>query len=204
MINVHLFVSTFFTLFVILDPPGLLPIFLGLTRRLDRDQRRSVALRSSIVAFGVISAFALFGRQVLSYLHITVPSMQVSGGLLLGLIAFEMLMGKSDGELNEDAGVHKKVSIVPIGIPLLAGPGSIVAMMVAVDRATGLLDYATVGASLLAAMIAVWLFLRYASAVSRVLGDSGTTLLSRIAGMLLAAIAVQMVVDGVMGFVAAA
>ena len=202
MLDVHLFVSTFLTLFVILDPPGLLPVFLGLTRRHSTGERRAVAWRSTLVALGVIAGFAIFGRQILAYLHITVPSLQVSGGLLLALVALEMLMGTSDGELNQDGG-DRQVSVVPIGIPLLAGPGSIVAMMVAVDRAGDALGYATVSLALAAAMLSVWLFLRFGLTIRRFLGESGITLLSRIAGMLLAAIAVQMVVDGVMGFIAA-
>ncbi len=201
MFDGQLFFSTFFTLFVILDPPGLLPVFLGLTRTASARERNSVAWRATVVALAVIAGFALFGRYILAYLHITVASMQVSGGLLLGLVAFELLMGKSDGELNLEPQRH--VSVVPIGIPLLAGPGSIVAMMVAVDRADGLAGYATLAAALTAAMAAVWLFLRFASGIRRFLGDAGTTLLSRIAGMLLAAIAVQMIVDGVLGFIAA-
>lgn len=204
MFDAHLFFSTFFTLFVILDPPGLLPVFLGLTRRHTPAERASIAWRATLVALGVIVGFAVFGRQILSYLHITVASLQVSGGLLLALVAYQMLMGQSDGEINADATARAQVSVVPLGIPLLAGPGSIVAMMLAVDRAHGTLGYVTVGGALAAAMLAVWLFLRFASVIRRVLGDAGTTLLSRVAGMLLAAIAVQMVVDGVLEFVAQA
>lgn len=204
MFDAHLFFSTFFTLFVILDPPGLLPVFLGLTRRHTPAERASIAWRATLVALGVIVGFAVFGRQILSYLHITVASLQVSGGLLLALVAYQMLMGQSDGEINADATARAQVSVVPLGIPLLAGPGSIVAMMLAVDRAHDTLGYVTVGGALAAAMLAVWLFLRFASVIRRVIGDAGTTLLSRVAGMLLAAIAVQMVVDGVLEFVAQA
>ncbi len=204
MFDAHLFFSTFFTLFVILDPPGLLPVFLGLTRRHTPAERASIAWRATLVALGVLVGFAVFGRQILSYLHITVASLQVSGGLLLALVAYQMLMGQSDGEINADATARAQVSVVPLGIPLLAGPGSIVAMMLAVDRAHDTLGYVTVGGALAAAMLAVWLFLRFASVIRRVLGDAGTTLLSRVAGMLLAAIAVQMVVDGVLEFVAQA
>ena len=145
MLNVYLFASTLLTLFVILDPPGLMPVFLGLTRDLGTKERRAVALRASTVALGIIASFAVFGQQILSYLHITVESMQVSGGLLLGLVALQMLLGSSDGALNVDAANRHRVSIVPLGIPLIAGPGSIVAMMVAVDRSRGLPDLLAVG-----------------------------------------------------------
>ncbi len=202
MFDTHLFFATFFTLFVILDPPGLLPVFLGLTRRPAPAARRGVAWRATAVATGVIAGFAVFGRYILAYLHITVASMQVSGGLMLGLVAYQMLMGTTDSDPNSPER-PRHVSIVPLGIPLLAGPGSIVAMMVAVDRASTPTDYLVVSAALVVAMLVVWVFLRFAGGIRRIIGDAGTTLLSRIAGMLLAAIAVQMVVDGIHGFGAA-
>ena len=202
MLDGQLFFATFFTLFVILDPPGLLPIFLGLTRGHTPQERGAIAWRATLVALGVIAGFAVFGRYILAYLHITVESMQVSGGLMLGLVAYQMLMGSTDGEANQPER-PRHLSIVPLGIPLLAGPGSIVAMMVAVDRAGGVRDYFVVGSALAVAMLAVWVFLRFAGTIRRILGDAGTTLLSRIAGMLLAAIAVQTVVDGVQGFIRA-
>lgn len=201
--DVQLLFSTFFTLFVILDPPGLLPVFLGLTRFHSAADRNRIAWRATAVALGVIAGFAAFGRYILAYLHITVESMQVSGGLMLGLVAFQMLMGSTDSEVTPPEG-GRHLSIVPIGIPLLAGPGAIVAMMVAVDRAVEPIDYLVVALALALAMVVVWVSLRFAGELRRVLGDGGTTLLSRIAGMLLAAIAVQMIVDGVQGFIALA
>lgn len=194
-----LFLTTAVTLFVIVDPPGLLPIFLGLTRTMTPKQQRWAAKRASAVAFGVIAAFALFGRQILDYLQVSVPALQVSGGLLLLLIALELLMGKSEDPSTHD-GVN--VAVVPLGTPLLAGPGAIVATMLAVERAPNLAGYLTVGLALVAVMALVWLFLRYASGIRSVLREGGTVLASRIAGMLLSAIAVQMVADGVFAFIA--
>ena len=194
-----LFLSTFVTLWVILDPPGLLPVFIGLTRTMSPKQRKQAALRASLVALGVIAVFAVFGGVILEYLQISVGALQVSGGLLLLLVALQLLMGEHD-VVDEDKPRPVNVAIVPLGTPLLAGPGAIVAMMVAVQGVEGV-DYLIVAASLIAAMIAVFLFLRFASAIHRVLKDAGTILLTRIAGVLLAAIAVQMVVDGVLGFI---
>ncbi len=191
--------STFVTLWVILDPPGLLPVFIGLTRSMDRKTRRQAALRASLVAFCVIAVFAVFGHWILIYLGISVGALQVSGGLLLLLVALDLLMGKSD-EVDEKPGSAVNVAIVPLGTPLLAGPGAIVAMMMAVQSAVGI-DHLIVGLSLIAAMIAVYLFLRFAAGIQRVLRDSGTILLTRIAGLLLAAIAVQMMIDGIMSFI---
>lgn len=203
MFDPYLFSSTVLTLFVILDPPGLLPVFLGLTRTLTPHERRASARNASTVAFGIIALFAVFGRVILDYLHITIEALQVSGGVLLLLVALELLTGsqsRDDSILEQGT----NVAIVPLGVPLLAGPGSIVAMMLAVNDAEGVWGYLTVAAALVAAMLLVWLFLRYASGIRAVLRDSGTVLLTRVAGMLLSAIAVQMVADGIDGFVRSA
>ncbi len=198
--NLELFLTTAVTLFVIVDPPGLLPVFLGLTRDLDPAARKRAATRASAVAFGVIAVFALFGRQILDYLQVSVPAMSVSGGLLLLLVALDLLMGRTEDPTSHD-GVN--VAIVPLGTPLMAGPGAIVATMLAVQRQPNLAGYLTVGAALIAVMVLVWLFLWYADFLRAVLRESGTVLASRIAGLLLSAIAVQMVADGVFGFIAA-
>ena len=194
----YLFLSTFVTLWVILDPPGLLPVFIGLTNQMTPKQRKQAATRASLVALGVIAAFAIFGKFILKYLQISVQALQVSGGLLLLLVALQLLMGEHD-EVDDVKPRNMNVAVVPLGTPLLAGPGAIVAMMVAVQDAHGI-DYVIVGAALVCAMAAVFLFLRFASAIHRVLREAGTILLIRIAGVLLAAIAVQMMADGILGF----
>ena len=198
--DLDLFLTTAVTIFVIVDPPGLLPVFLGLTNALTPRQRRRAADRASAVAFGVIAVFAIFGKQILDYLQVSVPALQVSGGLLLLLIALELLMGKA-----EDPVAHKgvNVAIVPLGTPLMAGPGAIVATMLAVQRSPGLAGYLTVALALITVMFLVWVFLRYAGLIRAILRESGTVLASRIAGLLLSAIAVQMVADGIFGFIEA-
>lgn len=196
-----IFVSTFVTLIVILDPPGVVPVFLALTGQLPRAQRNVAALRAAVVAIIVITLFALFGKQILAYLHISIAALQCAGGLLLLLIALQLLMSGAT-VVENDAGVN--VAMVPLGTPMLAGPGAIVATMVAVDRAghvEGPGGYAAVALALVAAMVVVYLAMRFASIVRRVLGDSGTMLATKIAGLLLSAIAVQMVADAVRAFV---
>lgn len=192
------FVSTFITLIVILDPPGAVPIFLALTGSLTRAQRNVAAGRASLVALFVISLFAVFGQSILNYLHISIAALQGAGGLLLLLIALELLTGKESDSLA-DAGVN--VALVPLGTPLLAGPGAIVATMLAVQRADEAGQYVAVAAALLAALLLVFLTLRFASRVRAVLRESGTMLLTRIAGLLLSAIAVQMIANSVEAFV---
>ncbi|HEX8970783.1 MarC family protein [Oryzihumus sp.] len=198
LIDLQLFGSVFVTLVVIMDPPGALPIFVGLTASLTHKQRVAAARRASLVALGVIAAFAVFGQQILTYLGISLPSLQGAGGLLLLIVALELLTGQ-ESEQHADAGVN--VALVPLGTPLLAGPGAIVATMLFVQRSHQSSQYVAVGLGLLACLFVVWLFLRFAGQVHRVLKDSGTTLLTRVAGLLLSAIAVQMIADSVRAFV---
>lgn len=198
LIDEQLFLSVFVTLLVIMNPPGAVPIFLGLTGSLTHRQRIVAARRASLVALGVIAAFAVFGQQILTYLHISLPALQGAGGLLLLLVALQLLLGQESG-VSSDAGVN--VALVPLGTPLLAGPGAIVATMLAVQEAEGLGGFLAVAVGLLAAILIVWLFLRFAGQVHRLLRDSGTMLVTRIAGLLLSAIAVQMIANSVRAFV---
>ena len=200
IVDLQVLGSVFVTLFDIMDPPGALPIFLALTGTLTQKQKVAAARRASVVAFAVIAVFALFGQQMLTYLHISLPALQGAGGLLLLLVALQLLTG-SEQEQHADAGVN--VALVPLGTPLLAGPGAIVATMLAVQSADGANEYVAVALGLVATMFVVWLFFRFAGQVHRVLKDSGTVLVTRIAGLLLSAIAVQMVADSVRAFVSA-
>jgi len=174
-------------------------VFIGLTATMTPKERKQAATRASLVALGVIAVFAIFGKFILKYLQISVQALQVSGGLLLLLVALQLLMGEHD-QVDDVKPRNMNVAVVPLGTPLLAGPGAIVAMMVAVQDANGI-DYVVVGAALVTAMAAVFVFLRFASAIHRFLREAGTILLIRIAGVLLAAIAVQMMADGVLGFI---
>jgi multiple antibiotic resistance protein len=199
--SLTLFISTLITLIVIMDPPGAVPIFLALTARMTSGERSAAARRASLVAFGVIALFALFGQRILDYLHVSIAALQGAGGLLLLLVALQLLTGQESDAMG-DAGVN--VAMVPLGTPLLAGPGAIVAMMLAVQQAgagPGVPGYIAVGLALLGTMLVVYLFLRFATVVRRVLGESGTVLATRIAGLLLSAIAVQMVASAVRAFV---
>ena len=196
--DVQLFLSVFVTLMVIMNPPGAVPIFLGLTAGLTHRQRDVAARRAALVALGVIAAFAVFGQQILTYLHISLAALQGAGGLLLLLVALQLLVGQESG-VNADAGVN--VALVPLGTPILAGPGAIVATMLAVREANGFGGFLAVTVGLTGAIFIVWLFLRFAGQVHRVLRDSGTMLVTRIAGLLLSAIAVQMIANSVRAFV---
>jgi multiple antibiotic resistance protein len=196
--------EVFITLFVIMDPPGTVPIFLGLTGTMTRQQRNRAARQAILVAFGVILAFAVFGQSLLSYMHISLPALQASGGLLLLLVAMELLTGKSE-EPQPSGNTKVNVALVPLGTPLLAGPGAIVAVMVFVQQSDGTLaDWLAIAIGIVLVHVCLWLAMRFAGVIHRLLGDSGTTLVTRIAGLLLAAIAVQLVADAVTAFVKAA
>jgi multiple antibiotic resistance protein len=197
-VNWQLFGESFVTLFVIMDPLGTVPIFLGLTASFSTTERSRAARQAVVVAFGVIVAFAVFGQRILDYLHISLPALQAAGGLLLLLIALELLTGKSD-EPTSTVGVN--VAMVPLGTPLLAGPGAIVATMVFVQQAQDWGDRAAIALGVVAVHVSLYLAMRFAGLVHRVLGDSGVLLVTRVAGLLLSAIAVQLVADAVRTFV---
>ena len=188
------------TLFVIMDPPGTIPLFLSLTSGRTQSARRRIAWQAALVAFFVIVLFAIFGQTILDYLHITLPALQGAGGLLLLLVALELLTGKAD-EPSPTQQVN--VALVPLGTPLLAGPGAIVATMVFVQRAEGIGDYVALAAGVVSVHVLLWLVMRFSVGIIRVIKESGVTLITRIAGLLLSAIAVQLVADAVRAFVEA-
>lgn len=200
VVDLQLLAEVFVVLFVIMDPPGTVPVFLSLTGTMTARQRNRAARVAILVAFGVIVTFALFGQQVLDYMNISLPALQASGGLLLLLVAMQLLTGQMEEVKPSEAGpVH--VAMVPLGTPLLAGPGAIVATMVFVQRADAATQWVSIGVGILAVHVVLWLSMRFANVIHRLLGESGTTLITRIAGLLLAAIAVQMVADAIRAFV---
>jgi MarC family membrane protein len=198
-VNVKLFGEVFVTLLVIVDPPGMVPVFLALTGTMPARARRKAGTQAVGLALGVIVGFAVAGQTLLDYLHVELPALQGAGGLLLVLVALQLLTGKTDAP--EDQGGTSNVALVPIGTPLLAGPGAIVATMLFVRRADGLDDYAVIAAGILAVMVIVWLVLRFSGVIVRLLRPAGIEVLTRIAGLLLAAIAVQLIADAVAAFV---
>ena len=186
------------TLLVITDPPGMVPIFLALTGPLPARDRNRAAWQAVALALGVIVVFAVAGQTLLDYLHVDLPALQAAGGLLLVLVALELLTGKADDPSQQ---VTSNIALVPLGTPLLAGPGAIVATMLFVQRADGLGDFTAIAVAILAVMVAVWLVLRFSGGIVKILRPGGIEVLTRIAGLLLAAIAVQLIADAVAAFV---
>ncbi|HEX9553838.1 MAG TPA: MarC family protein [Streptosporangiaceae bacterium] len=193
--EVKFFWEVFVTLLVITDPPGIVPVFIAMTADHSATQRKRLAWQAAVVALGVIVVFAVFGRQILAYLGVQLPSLQAAGGLLLLLVALELLTGKADPAELERA--RANVAFVPLGTPLLAGPGAIVATMLFVQRIGSVGGAVAFGAAIVAVVAALWLAMRFSGVILRLLRGSGVELLTRIAGLLLSAIAVQLIVDAV-------
>ncbi len=201
LLQVKFFWEVLVTLLVITDPPGIVPVFIGMTRNRGTAERKKLAWQAAVVAFGVIVAFALFGRSILSYLGVELPALQAAGGLLLLLVALELLTGKAadPAELEK---VQANVAFVPLGTPLLAGPGAIVATMLFVQRVHSVGDGLAFAVAIILVTVALWLAMRFSGGILRLLHDSGVELLTRIAGLLLSAIAVQLIIGAVRAIVA--
>lgn len=193
------FWEVFVTLLVIIDPPGTVPVFLGLTRGRSARTRHKLAWQAAVVAFGVIVGFALFGRSILGYLGVGLPALEGAGGLLLLLVSLELLTGKS-AEPTPEERARANVAFVPLGTPLLAGPGAIVATMLYVQRIHGFGNAIALAAAIVAVAIVAWLAMRFSTVVHRILTDNGVELLTRIAGLLLSGIAVQLVASAARAF----
>ncbi|MEO3742619.1 MarC family protein [Plantactinospora sp. B5E13] len=196
--NMKLLGEVLVTLLVITDPPGMVPIFVALTGQMPARERVRAAWQAVALGLGVIVVFAVAGQTLLDYLHVDLPALQGAGGLLLLLVALELLTGKS-GDPNQQT--TSNVALVPLGTPLLAGPGAIVATMLFVQEADGIPDYLSIGVGIILVMAAVWVILRFSGIVVKVLRPAGIEVLTRIAGLLLAAIAVQLIADAVVAFV---
>jgi multiple antibiotic resistance protein len=188
---------------VISDPPGIVPVFLGLTRGRSARTRSRLARQAAVVAFGVIVAFALFGRAILSYTQVQLPALEGAGGLLLLLVSLQLLTGQTEEPTSTER-AKANVAFVPLGTPLLAGPGAIVATMLYVQRIHGFVDVVALALAVAAVAVCAWLAMRFAEVIHRVLTDNGVELLTRIAGLLLSAIAIQLAAEAAIAFAAKA
>jgi len=198
-VNLKFLGEVYVTLLVIVDPPGMVPVFLALTGTMSARARMKAGTQAVLLALGVIVGFAFAGQTLLDYLHVQLPALRGAGGLLLVLVALQLLTGKTD-EPAEQGGTSN-VALVPIGTPLLAGPGAIVSTMLFVRRADSTTDYFVVGIGILLVMLTVWLVLRFSGVIVKLLRPAGIEVLTRIAGLLLAAIAVQLIADSINTFV---
>ncbi|MGB6119099.1 MAG: MarC family protein [Mesorhizobium sp.] len=201
--------NAFITLLVTIDPPGLAPLFLALTRGMSREQRRQVGLRGSILGFGILAVFALVGAGILGVLGITLPAFRVAGGLLLFFIAFEMVFERRNERKEKAADVAitqdhiLNVAAFPLAIPLIAGPGAISATVLLSGSFPSIAGQIALLAIIAVAILLTWMVFLLAEPVDRILGHTGRSILTRLLGVILAALAVQFVADGVKALIAA-
>lgn len=195
--------NAFVTILVTIDPPGLAPLFLAVTRGMNREQRLQVSVRASVIAFVVLAVFAVAGAAILTVFGITLPAFRVAGGFLLFFIAFEMVFEKrqdrkekiSDVAITRDH-IHN-IAAFPLAIPLIAGPGAISATVLLSGSFQGWAGQLALVLIILACLAATYLVFVLAERIDQFLGQTGRSILTRLLGVILAALAVQFVVDGV-------
>jgi len=205
MVLTELFLSAFVTLFVVIDPPGCAPIYAGLTKGATPQQARSMALRATWIASIILLIFALFGQELLGALHIELNSFRIAGGLMLFFIAFDMVFEKRTQRREERAEKIaatpeiEDVSVFPMAMPMLAGPGAIAAIMLLMNEAETWPEMFEVLAALAAVLAITAAALVAAGPLIRLLGDKVEAVITRLLGVLLAALAAQYVIDGLKG-----
>ena len=193
--------QSFLTLFVVVDPIGVAVLFLGLAGSRSKAERRAIALKAVLVATGVLFAFALFGSAILSHLGITLSAFRVAGGLLLFKIATDMVFAQLERETKEEAAESRErpdISVFPLAIPLLAGPGALAGVMIMAGTSDPAAQGAVYGSIVLVSLIA-YIALVAAEWLFRLLGRTGVNVVTRILGILLAALAIQYIADGAKG-----
>jgi multiple antibiotic resistance protein len=201
-VDTRFFGEVLVTLLVIMDPPGAIPVFLAITSGFTALERRRAALVATATAGLVIALFAVAGQLILEYLKVSLAALQVSGGLLLLLVALQLLLGSADETYgNVPPEKRANIAMVPLGTPMLAGPGAIVAVVVFAQRGEGAAEGVALALAITVTLAVIYLTMRFASTVRRVIKDTGVLLLTRVAGVLLAAIAVQLAADGIIAFV---
>jgi multiple antibiotic resistance protein len=202
-----LFLSAFITLFVVIDPPGCAPIYAGLVKGASNRQMLGMALRACFIATIILVVFALFGEDLLGALHIELNSFRIAGGIMLFVIALDMVFEKrtqrreerAEKVRAEQAGTPEveDVSVFPMAMPMIAGPGSIATVMLLTARAQGTEQTVVVLAALAAVMVLTFLSLAAAGPLMKLLGARVEAVITRLLGVLLAALAAQYVIDGI-------
>ena len=202
------FLSAFITLFVVLDPPGCAPIYAGLTTGASSAQRRAMAIRACLIAGIILLIFALFGETLLGALHIELDSFRIAGGLMLFLIALDMVFEKRTQRREQRAEKVmatpevEDVSVFPMAMPMLAGPGAIASIMLLEGEAEGLRGSLIVLAALLVVLVLTLLALLAAAPLMKLVGARVEAVVTRLLGVLLAALAAQYVIDGLRAVIA--
>ncbi len=205
MVDVAFGATAMASIFAIVDPLGVIPFFSVLTEDMTLAQKREVISRSCLVATTTLGVFAIFGQFIFEAFGFTIPAFEVAGGILLFAVAFEMMHGErprtklTESERTETL-EREDVGVIPLGIPLLAGPGAITTVMIYMtDRAPDPMDKMFVFAGILAAVLTTFFLMHYADRIFKRVGRTGTKVIGRIMGLLLAAIAMQFIINGIIG-----
>lgn len=196
------YVTSFVTLFVVIDPIGTTPIFVALTQGMPRRRRRAIAIRACVIGLSILTLFGLLGEEVLGFVGISMPAFRIAGGLLLFLTALEMLFGRRtqrrQDQAPDDSGPDDDPSVFPLAIPLLSGPGGIASMILLTNQASGdALAFTGIFGVMLVIFVIVFVLFLLSERIERVLGETGILVVTRLLGMLLAALSVQFVLDGI-------
>ncbi|EYD73714.1 MarC family protein [Limimaricola hongkongensis] len=203
MIEIATLVTAFTTLFVIVDPIGLAPLYVAMTAGMTPAQRRGVAFRALSTSAVLMLLFLILGDAVLRFVGISVPAFRIAGGVLLFLTALDMLFERRQARRRDNAEEGSEPdhdpSIFPLALPLIVGPGAITTLILLTAEATGPLGYAAIYGVALAVLATVWIAFALADPLARVLGAVGLNVVTRVLGMLLAALAVQFIIDGLHG-----
>ena len=193
-------IPAFVTLFVIVDPIGLTPLFAALTQGMPTAHRRAIGLRACLIGFGILALFTLFGEAVLGFVGISMPAFRIAGGVLLFLTALDMLFERRTKRREDQAEDRPDPSVFPLAIPLIAGPGAIATVILLAGQQPGLAGLLAVLAVAAAVLAVVFAFFLTAGLLERALGRVGINVVTRLLGMLLAALSVQFVLDGLRAF----
>jgi multiple antibiotic resistance protein len=198
-------IAAFTTLFIIIDPPGLAPVFIALTQGMGPAQRRAIATRAVLVATALMMMFLLLGEAVLGFIGISMDAFRIAGGILLFLTALDMLFQRRQARREDNAAEgqaehHDDPSVFPLALPLIVGPGAITTVILLSGQAQGAADLGAIAGVIVAVLAIVMLAFIAAPAIERALGKTGLNIVTRVLGMLLAALAVQFVLDGLRGF----
>jgi len=193
-------ITAFATLFVVIDPPGLVPMFIALTQNMDAQKRYAMARRACIIAFSLLTLFGLFGESILGFIGISMSAFRIAGGILLFITALDMLFERrTQRREGQQAEPDHDPSVFPLATPLIAGPGAIATMILLVGQSgPGWIGTAWVIGLLALMILATFAFLLASSMLERLLGRTGVIVITRLLGMLLAALSVQFVIDGLL------
>ena len=203
MIDTAFFITSFVTLFVIIDPIGLTPLFVALTQGMSVKQRRAIAIRATLVSAGILALFAIFGEALLGFTGISMAAFKIAGGILLLLTALDMLFqrrAKRREDTAEEDDDLDDPSVFPLAIPLIAGPGSIATVILLAGAHSGFSGLGLSLAVMVLVLLVTFIFFEAATPLERLLGKTGINVVSRLLGMLLAALAVQFMLNGLQDF----